>query len=160
MDKRALLAAIVAHLEGQLAALHRSALATFADATDEQNKAENKYDTRGLEASYLARGQSKAVETAAATLAQFRALAAEPFAPDAPIAVGALVTLSESARLTSHYFIGPGAGGTEVQHAGASVLVVTPHSPLGRQLLARRSGDTVRLEQRGRARELRITTVE
>jgi hypothetical protein len=59
MNKRAVLKKIIAKLTGELEVYFRAAEYARAEATHEQNKAENKYDTRGLEASYLARGQSK-----------------------------------------------------------------------------------------------------
>ena len=59
MNKRALIRKIVARLTEELEFYFRAAQASRAEATHEQSKAENKYDTRGLEASYLARGQSK-----------------------------------------------------------------------------------------------------
>src|SRR6478609_2923426 len=74
MTKRELIDRIIAHLEAELAFITRAAIATHAEATDEENKAEDKYDTRGLEASYLAHGQSKAAEAVAQALAQFRAM--------------------------------------------------------------------------------------
>ena len=49
-----------------------------AKATNEENKAEDKYDTRGLEASYLAHGQSKA---AGASGNQIDAAFAQPICP-------------------------------------------------------------------------------
>ena len=83
MTKRELLDRIVARLESELAALTRAALATHAEATDEENKAEDKYDTRGLEASYLAHGQSKAADEVAQALAQFQALVPRDFSRNA-----------------------------------------------------------------------------
>lgn len=59
MDKRALIKKIVAQLEAELALLTKAARSAHAEATHESSKAENKYDTRGLEASYLARGPRK-----------------------------------------------------------------------------------------------------
>ena len=59
MNKSALIKKIVEHLSAELALYHKAARATHAEATHEQSKPENKYDTRGLEASYLARGQSR-----------------------------------------------------------------------------------------------------
>ena len=49
---------ILARLAADQELLLQSARAAHAEATDEQNKAENKYDTRALEASYLAQGQA------------------------------------------------------------------------------------------------------
>ena len=62
-------------LATELEGYARSARAAHAEATDEQSKAENKYDTRGLEASYLAHGQSRQAAETAEALEQFAALA-------------------------------------------------------------------------------------
>jgi transcription elongation GreA/GreB family factor len=156
MTKRELLDRIVARLEAELAALTRAALATHAEATDEENKAEDKYDTRGLEASYLAHGQSKAADEVAQALAQFQALAPRDFARNEPIGLGALVTLEN----IGCYFFGPRAGGTEVKDDdGHTVLVITPQSPLGRQLLGRKQGDLVAIELGSRRSSVGIASV-
>ena len=157
MTKSALLAQITARLQAELAMLTQAALATHAEATDEENKAEDKYDTRGLEASYLAHGQSKAAEEAALALAQFQALPLRQFSADEPVSIGAFVVLSGRER--SHYFIGPRAGGTAIEHDGRTVLVITPSSPLGRQLMGRRQGETLQLEQGGKRSACLIETV-
>lgn len=158
MSKRDLLARIVEKLSAELELITTAALATHAEATDEENKAEDKYDTRGLEASYLAHGQSKAAEEAAQAVAQFQALPARDFSAGEPISLGALVTLS--GRDTAHYFVGPRAGGTEVEIDRVSVMVITPQSPLGRQLMGRKQGDTLQLEQGGRRVPATITVVK
>lgn len=157
-NKRALLDRLIAHLNAEVEAMTQAALATHAEATDDENKAEDKYDTRGLEASYLAHGQSKAAEEAAQALAQFRALPVRDFTAADPIGLGALVQL-ESRGAASYYFIGPRAGGTEVEADGATVMVITPQSPLGRQLLGRRQGDLLMLDAGGRRTESRIARV-
>src|SRR5258708_11033932 len=140
MNKRDLLTRIIAQLAAELQAITSAALATHAEATNEENKAEDKYDTRGLEASYLAHGQSKAAEEAAQAVAHFSALPVRDFTAGEPISPGALVRLEGRGR--SHYFIGPRAGGTEIEAGGDPVLVITPQSPLGRQLMGRKQGDT------------------
>ncbi|MBL9214550.1 MAG: GreA/GreB family elongation factor [Opitutaceae bacterium] len=158
MSKRELLDRIIAQLTAEVKALTTAALATHAEATDDENKAEDKYDTRSLEASYLAHGQSKAAEEAAQAVAQFQALGARDFAAGEPVSLGALVTLTGRGRPA--YFVGPRAGGTEVEADGRPVLVITPQSPLGRQLVGRRQGEAVRLEVNGRREELRIESVQ
>jgi len=156
MDKRTLLDALLATLTAEVEAMTKAALATHAEATDDENKAEDKYDTRGLEASYLAHGQSKAAEEAALAVAQFRALPARELAAGEPIGLGALVTL-EGPGGPAYYFIGPRAGGTEVKVAGRTVLVLTPQSPLGRQLVGRRQDDTLALDIGGRRSAYRVS---
>lgn len=157
MNKRDLLARIIAKLSAELEAITSAALATHAEATDEENKAEDKYDTRGLEASYLAHGQSKAAEEAAQAVAQFSALPVRDFGTGEPISLGALVRLE--ARGASHYFIGPRAGGTEIEANGNAVLVITPQSPLGRQLMGRKQGERLQLDLGGKRSEGLIASV-
>ena len=140
MDKRLLIQKIVAQLDAELDRYTQAARAAQADATDDQSKAENKYDTRGLEASYLAHGQSRqAMETAQAR-EQFAALDARTFGPGEPVGIGALVELEGDGE-DVFYFVGPSAGGTEIIHEGQEVLVITGQSPLGRRLMGRREGE-------------------
>jgi transcription elongation GreA/GreB family factor len=155
MPKTEILALILERLRAELELLTRAALATHAEATHEENKAEDKYDTRGLEASYLAHGQSRAAEEAADAVAQFQSLALRDFAAGEAIALGALVRLDDDAR----YFIGPKAGGTEVEAGGATIMVITPSSPLGRQLVGRRQGDRIALALGGKSSERTISAV-
>ena len=149
VNKRALLNRIIARLQSELDMLTQAALSTHAEATDEENKAEDKYDTRGLEASYLAIGQSKAAEEAAQAVAQFSALTARDFGSTEPVSLGALLLLESNGHST-HYFMGPRAGGTEIEHEGHTVLVITPQSPLGRQLMGRTQGATLYLDLGGK----------
>lgn len=159
MNKRALIQKIVTKLTSELEVYFRAAQASRAEATHEQSKAESKYDTRGLEASYLARGQSKQAAEIEAAITEFQKLDARKFAAGEVIVVGAIVEL-EVAGEKSCYFLGPRAGGTEVVQEKKEVLVITPQSPLGAQLLERKQGDRLRLELAGRKQSARIVSVE
>lgn len=158
MNKRALIQKIVARLTSELEVYFRAAQASRAEATHEQSKAESKYDTRGLEASYLARGQSKQAAELEAAIEEFGRLDARKFGAAEPIGIGALVEL-EVAGEKSFYFLGPRAGGTEVVQDKKEILVITPQSPLGAQLMEKRSGDRPQLELAGRKQAARIVSV-
>jgi transcription elongation GreA/GreB family factor len=140
LDKRALVQAIIAQLAGELESYARSARATHEEATHEQSKAENKYDTRGLEASYLAQGQSRQAAEVVLAVSQFETLTPLAFGKDDPIDVGALVEL-ESGQDRLFYFMGPRAGGIEVLHERKQIVVITPQSPMGRELFGRKKGE-------------------
>ncbi|HEX3625498.1 MAG TPA: transcription elongation factor GreAB [Verrucomicrobiae bacterium] len=144
MNKRALIKKIVAQLANELEVYFRAAAASRTEATHEQSKAENKYDTRGLEASYLARGQSRQAAEIQGAIAAFEDLAPRRFGDAEPVDVGAFVELETNGEKAA-YFIGPRAGGTEVVHDRQSVLVITPESPLGKQLIGRKQGDVLKL---------------
>ena len=158
MNKRALIRKIVARLTEELAVYFRAAQASRAEATHEQSKAENKYDTRGLEASYLARGQSKQAAEIQGAIAAFEKLNARKFGPDESIDVGAFVELEFNGEKMA-YFIGPRAGGTEVLHQKRGVLVITPQSPLGEQLLGKKQGEVLKLNLAGAQNQYRVMAV-
>lgn len=145
MNKSALIKKIIADLEGKLALYAKAARTARDEATDDESKAEDKYDTRGLEASYLARGQSMHAAETEQALEQYQRLAARAFQPKDPIDVGALVEL-EGKDGQTFYFVGPCAGGTEIVHEKKEVLVITPQSPLGQQLAGKKQGDRLKIK--------------
>lgn len=158
MKKAALIQKIVASLEAELELYAQSARAAHEEATHEQSKAENKYDTRGLEASYLAHGQSlHAMETLKARK-DFLTLEPRDFGPADVIDLGALVELEGDAA-PALYFIGPQAGGLEIVQGKKTIMVITPQSPLGSQLLGHKEGDKLTFDIRGSRRHYRITRV-
>src|SRR3954470_16546525 len=131
--KQALVRKIIAALTAELERFARAARASHAEATDPQSKAEHKYDTRGLEAAYLAGGQARKVAEIEETIAQFQKLKVIEFTPDMPIDYGALVQI-EMRGGTSWYFVAPKAGGLEIVHDKEEITVITPQSPLGEQI--------------------------
>ncbi|MEA3208114.1 MAG: hypothetical protein QOE70_1171 [Chthoniobacter sp.] len=140
MNKHALVQEIIAALDRDLAAYAQSARAAHAEATHEQSKAENKYDTRGLEASYLAHGQSRQAAETEQARRQFESLALRDFGPSDPVDLGALIELERGGE-RCFYFLGPRAGGTQIMHENQEVLVLTPQSPLGQKLLGKKQRD-------------------
>jgi transcription elongation GreA/GreB family factor len=140
MDKTQLLKEIVAKLSENLRMLENAARASHAEATHESSKAENKCDTRGLEAAYLAGGQARQAREILDSIQVFQSLAVKAFASDEPIEMTALVEL-ESAGVRNTYFIGPKTGGLEIEFQGKEITVITPQSPLGQNLIQKRSGE-------------------
>jgi transcription elongation GreA/GreB family factor len=158
MNKNALIKKIVNRLTEELEIYFRAARASRAEATHEQSKAENKYDTRGLEASYLARGQSKQAAEIQGAIAAFEKLDTRKFGEAEPVDVGAFVELELDGEKAA-YFVGPRAGGTEVMHDKREVLVITPESPLGQQLMGRKQGEVLKLKLANTQSKCRVTLV-
>ena len=159
MNKKKLVKTIVAELVERVA-LHVSAAdAARAEATAEESKPEDQYDTRGLEASFLAAGQSRQMAEAQHAIADFESMTVGTFGSEDPIDVGALVEVRMKGEPSAFYFIGPSAGGTEVTHEKRSVVVLTPQSPLGQQLVGRRQGDRLKVRIGGRQNEYRVIAV-
>ncbi len=159
MDKSLLRQAIVAKLTAELDTLTRAALMAREEATSEESKAEGKYDTRGQEAAYLAEGQARLALELQETITTYQALPLREFSPEEAIDVGAIVTLKARGK-SAAYFLGPRSGGLDFEIDGRSLVIVTPQSPLGRQLPGRHVGDTVELPGRGGPIPHQIASVE
>jgi transcription elongation GreA/GreB family factor len=140
MNKSELVKKIVASLVESLEVLDKAARASHAEATHESSKAENKYDTRGLEAAYLAGAQAKQAREILDSIARYESLPVKEFAPGEPIDLTALVEL-ETDDAASTYFIGPKNGGLEITHDRREIMVITPQSPLGQNLTGRKAGE-------------------
>jgi hypothetical protein len=140
LNKSILVKQIIARLAENLGLLQKAAQAAHAEATHESSKAENKYDTRGLEAAYLAGGQARQAKEIQDAIGMYESLAVRQFSTAEPIALTAVVEVETDGALST-YFIGPKAGGLEIEHAGREILVITPQSPLGKSLMGRKSGE-------------------
>ena len=157
-DKDAIARKIIAALQAELSGFTKAAREAQAAATDPDSKAENKYDTRTLEASYLARGVAFRVAETGEALAAWESLPPLDFSAMKPAATGALVLL-ENRHGPAGYFIGPGGGGTTVEHEGVEITVITSVSPMGKQLLHRREGEMFYLETGGGKEQTLIAAV-
>ena len=149
---------IIGRLLGELNTYAKAARAAHAEATHEQSKADSKYDTRGLEASYLARGQSRQAAELEQAIAKLRALSLRDFGNGEPADIGAVIELHAGKEKT-FYFLLPSAGGTEVLYNADEFLVITPESPLGQQLVGRKKGDRFQLEIAGSKSEYHVVSV-
>ncbi len=143
VKKSDLRAAILAELKQELLRQTQAAQLARDEAISEESRAENKWDTHSQEAAYLAEGQARLAAEIGESIKLYETLPFPDFTPDAVIAVGAIVKVEAAPGRTTRYFIGPRAGGLELRWEDQPVLVLTPQSPLGRQFLGKRAGDTV-----------------
>jgi transcription elongation GreA/GreB family factor len=140
MEKSKLIEQIVACLSESLGVLEKAARASHAEATHESSKAESKYDTRGLEAAYLAGGQARQAKEILDSIKVYESMTARDFAAGEPIDLTALVDL-DAGGTRSLYFIGPKNGGLEIEYTRKEITVITPQSPLGQELMGKKAGD-------------------
>ncbi len=151
MNKEIIRHAILAQLEDQ----HRLAVKAANEARDlaihEQSQPETQYDTVGLEASYLAHGQSQRVLEIDAMIQAYRKLTFRSFTDQDDIGLTALVNLLYPSGERKLLFIGPCAGGLEFTpeaegedgSEGERVQLITPQAPLAQALLGAFEGDEI-----------------
>jgi hypothetical protein len=141
MDKAQIIQAILDTLEAEFTSNQTTSKMTRAASNDAETKSEGKYDTRSTEENYLADGLAKKALAAAQAAKAYRDLPIDKFSLNQPIDLGALVELSLNGE-RAWFFLGPLAGGIEIEHAGELVTVITPSSPLGNQILGKKVGDS------------------
>lgn len=139
-NKTRLLGQLVALLESELETLVTSVRAAHEAATHAESRPENKYDTRGLEASYLAGAQKERAGELQAMVATMKAFVPRSYQAHEAIGAGALVGLQSDGRRSCVMLVPAGAG-FRLDQDGVTVMTVTPLAPLGRALIGKRVGD-------------------
>ncbi len=154
---------LLKHILQQLEVLHQgainAAMQAYNTATHEENVAENKYDTLGLEAAYLAQGQAHRVAECEADLAEYKKLSATTFSSQTPIDIGALVCLEDDAGRAQYLFIGPAAGGLKLSFEQNEIMVITPSAPLGAALRGHLVGDEIHMRLGGNDKYYEVIAV-
>lgn len=144
MDKFLLQQLVLERLAEDLLQAEQAVRAAHETATHEENVAENKYDTLGLEAAYLAAGQARRAEAIRLAIAHWRQFRPRPYDASKGIQLGALVCLVDSDDKQQQLFIGPDGGSMKLVSGGAQLVqVISSEAPLSRAMLGRCEGDEV-----------------
>ena len=145
MDKFLLQQQVLERLAEDLLQAERAMQAAHETATHEENIAENKYDTLGLEAAYLSTGQARRAEAIRQAMAHWRQFRPLPYDASKGIQLGALVCLVDANDKQQQLFLGPGGGSMKLVSGPQFVQVISSEAPLGGALLGKCEGDQVSL---------------
>jgi transcription elongation GreA/GreB family factor len=145
MNKALLLKQIIKTLENVHQVALNAANQAHETATNKESIAENKYDTFGLEASYLAHGMAQRVSDCDADLATFKTLENLTFTLESPIKLGALIELVDEKDIKQFLFLGPAAGGLKIIFCEQEITVITLTSPIGKALLGNFVDDEIEI---------------
>ena len=147
-------------MAAELESITVAAKASFATATSDEHRAENKYDTFKLESSFLARGQAKRVEELTSALESLQMLPLQELHNASPIQLGALIRLKAEDGAISVLLFGYAAGGETVLADGEEVVIVTSRSPLGQAVLGKIVGDTFEFKMGNDRHTFTVLSVE
>lgn len=145
MNKQDVINDFKTQLEADLQMMIEAAEATRDAATNEESKPENQYDTRALEASYLAGAQAQRAQEIKEVLVLFKTLDFKNLSPTDPVQSTALVQVNIDGRINS-LLIMPKGGGVKLNHHNQQVQIVTPSSLLGESIIGQSVGDEVEFE--------------
>ena len=160
MDKPSLQQQVLDRLAQDLQQVEQAARAAHETATHEENIAENKYDTLGLEAAYLATGQARRAEGIRQAMSHWRQFRPHPFDASKGIQLGALVCLADAEGKRQWLFLGPGGGSMKLACGDQLVQVISPEAPLGRALLGKCQGDEVSLPGASKGQQFEVLQVD
>jgi len=142
-SKSAVVHAFHESLSAELVAVERVAAAARDETTNSETKQEGKYDTRAIEASYLARGQAWRIVALRRLRAWFAVC--EAAAMDR-VQTGALVALEDLGSGDERVFFVAPEGGRSAVVQGTTVELVSPRSPLCQAMAELEDGDDFVLE--------------
>ncbi len=141
-SKLELKAELVAQLQHTLSALQQAHAASVEGATHEEAKPEDDKDTRGLEQSYLARGQAQRIEALRNGLAAIRVMRTEETTIGG---IGALIECQDERKQPHWFFLVPSGGGSNLNQGRVKVLTLA--SPLGAAFVGKAAGDEVEVRK-------------
>lgn len=146
MDKFLLQQQVLQRLAEDLLQAEQAVQAAHETATHEENIAENKYDTLGLEAAYLATGQARRAQAIRQAMAHWRQWRPRPYDAGQGIQLGALVCLVDAGDRQRLLFLGPDGGSMQLVRDLQPVQVISTEAPLGRAMLGKCEGDEVSIQ--------------
>lgn len=159
VDKSRLQQQVLERLAADLLQVEQALSAAHEAATHEENIAENKYDTLGLEASYLATGQARRAEAIRQAMVHWRLFCPQPYSASKGIQLGALVCLLGADEKQQLVFLGPEGGNMKLVIGADTIQVISSQAPLGKSLLGKAEGDEVMLQVAQARQQLEVLWV-
>jgi len=160
IDKFLLQQQVLEQLAEDLLQAEQAARTAHETATHEENIAENKYDTLGLEAAYLATGQARRAEAIRHAIASWRQFRPRPYDASKGIQLGALVCLVDADDKQQQIFVGPEGGSMKLASGAQLVHVISSEAPLGRAMLGKCEGDEVFIQVAATRRRFEVLRVQ
>ncbi len=141
MNKHAVVDRILAELNSQLELARGASQEAAEYATHEEAKADSKWDTQGLEASYLAAGQAAQVLEIGKTIQVFHGYLEDIHVARVRVEAGSLFEVNMNG-MGNWFFLSSAGGGVSVGVDGKDVTVLTPKSPVAGRVMGRSVGES------------------
>jgi len=154
MQKREVLQSIIVQLQADLSVLEEAVNLARDTATHADCLGSSKYETMGLEASYLAQGQGIRLLEVERALQYFTDL---PLVPShGVVGLSSLFVLQDEQGNMQRLWLASEAGGLKVQCGDALITVITPKAPLGRAVMGKAMHDSVEVNIAGELRSYEV----
>ena len=157
LNKYTVLHHIVEQLTADLLMLEQAVALARDTATHADCLGSSKYETMGLEASYLAQGQGTRLLEVERSLKYFKHIQLKE--STSAVTLSSMLKLADEQDDKQMLWVASEAGGLKVQWGETEVTVITPRSPLGRALMGKVAGDEIAVHITGRTRHYELLAV-
>ena len=155
IGKSEILALIIGQLRRDLASLEQAIARDTATHSDCLGS--SKYETMGLEASYLAQGQGTRLLEIERGLEYYKRLTLPE--PSSVVRLSSLVVLDDDEGNRQLLWLASEAGGLKVQCNDLIITVITPRSPLGKVLIGKGEGESFEINIAGTSRSYELSSL-
>jgi transcription elongation GreA/GreB family factor len=145
VQKEKVLGQLRNNLQNELSLARQSYESSSAYKSQDDMKQEGKYDTRAIEAGYLAGAQKKRIDEIEQELGMLDEIDLKLTNEVNDVITGSLVLLEHNG-IEKHYFLSPTGGGKLLTIEGEPVLVISVFSPLGQELVGAKINEEVSIE--------------
>lgn len=157
IDKNQILKELIKKAQEELEAAEEAYNSSHQHVTDDDLKSEGKYDTRSVEAGYLASAQKSRVEERQLEIQLLEEIVLDH--DPQQVGVGSLVELSHNNQKRL-YFISSTSGGTPLMIAGKAILVISAFSPIGEQAIGLEAKESFEVVlDNGQSREYEVISI-
>ena len=162
MDKRNIFEQIKAELEETLANNEKSKQEYQEEANRHKGRMASRYDTFKEEAQMMVSAQEVRIAELRASLVQIQAVLDHPTALNAvdTIRSSTVILLEADDGTKRRHVLAPTGGGIKVIVGDEELVVITPDSPLGKQLMGLTVGDEVEIKVGNNKRSYEVMEVE
>tara|TARA_R110000868_G_scaffold16687_13_gene74231 strand:+ start:1980 stop:2456 length:477 start_codon:yes stop_codon:yes gene_type:complete len=156
--KQQILDQLISKVRTELASIIEASNSAKNYVRDGDIKSDGKYDTRSIEAGYLAGAQERRVEELKLELQMIEEIPVREFTKDEEVAIGCLVDIQFNNQVRK-YFVAPTAGGTMLKVGDETILVISTFSPIGDAVLGNKVGDEFELETPNETRQYKVQSL-
>ncbi len=150
-DKEKIFQLILNQLESEYKQVEKIANDSKKDATDSDTKQESKYDTRRIEASYLAGAQLKRLKELEIDFKILKSFKLESFKINYEVNIGALISLNSKL-----YFISPLNKGLNIKYKETQINVISRSAPISNECIGLTKGDIFEVDTPKGLKEYKI----
>ena len=147
MEKAEILVSFICSAESQLDLFRKSHANAVEGTVHGESRQEGKYDTRAIEAGYLAAAQSKRIAEIESQLSVLKKLQ-NKLTDSSVVETNALVHVKKR-DITFWYFLLPVFGGEKIASGEAEIQILGPKTRLGQKIAGLTIGDEFEIDDAG-----------